>query len=531
MAEEMVTFGSPKVQHVITDNASAGGGGASTIADGADVAEGSTTDAAVAAGATGTVSAKLRRLTTDLDAAKTNQTNGSQKSQIVDGSGNVIGSTSNALDVNIKSGASSGTQYTEADTDATITGTAIMWEDTADTLRSVSAAKPLPIGDAGGSLTVDAPVGTPVFVRLSDGAAAISALPITDNSGSITVDNAGTFAVQAAAVDGSASGNITTQNLVPAGTATAGSAVELTVTGHGVVNIQVTGTYTGALSLQYTVDGSTWVTNSSLTFINVNTGAVTTTIASAATGIFMADCAGFTKVRVTALAAVTGTAVVTMKASVTGGIVALDQPLPTGTNTIGAVNIAASQTLATVTNVATIGTSVTPGTAAANLGKARDSAIGATDTGVAMLGVRRDAPTAETPVAGDYVVPQYSANGTQWVTPTPDAGATGLTMFRNTALSNTAVAVKASAGRVYNYHFYNSNTSDAFVQFYNTAQGSVTVGTTTPVKTFAVPAGGVIDGVWAFSPAFSTAITVAATTTIAGGSAPSTGLLVNLDYI
>lgn len=33
-----------------------------------------------------------------------NQTNGTQKSQIVDGSGNVIGSTTNALDVNIKSG-------------------------------------------------------------------------------------------------------------------------------------------------------------------------------------------------------------------------------------------------------------------------------------------------------------------------------------------------------------------------------------------------------------------------------------------
>jgi hypothetical protein len=54
------------------------------------------------------------------------------------------------------------------------------------------------VQDGGGSLTVDAPVGTPVFVRLSDGASAITALPITDNSGSLTVDNAGTFAVQPA---------------------------------------------------------------------------------------------------------------------------------------------------------------------------------------------------------------------------------------------------------------------------------------------------------------------------------------------
>jgi hypothetical protein len=48
-----------------------GGGGAVTIAAGADATEGNTTDAVVAAGAAGTVSAKLRRLTTDIDAIKT----------------------------------------------------------------------------------------------------------------------------------------------------------------------------------------------------------------------------------------------------------------------------------------------------------------------------------------------------------------------------------------------------------------------------------------------------------------------------
>lgn len=57
-----------------------------------------------------------------------------------------------ALDVAIVDGAGAqitsfggGTQYTEGDTDATITGTAAMWEDAADTLRVVSATKPLPV--------------------------------------------------------------------------------------------------------------------------------------------------------------------------------------------------------------------------------------------------------------------------------------------------------------------------------------------------------------------------------------------------
>ncbi len=38
-----------------------------------------------------------------------------------------------------------GTQYTEGDTDASITGTALMWEDAANTLATVSAANPLPV--------------------------------------------------------------------------------------------------------------------------------------------------------------------------------------------------------------------------------------------------------------------------------------------------------------------------------------------------------------------------------------------------
>lgn len=45
----------------------AAGGGSSTIADGADVAEGSTTDAAATQGGPGTVSAKLRTVTAQLN--------------------------------------------------------------------------------------------------------------------------------------------------------------------------------------------------------------------------------------------------------------------------------------------------------------------------------------------------------------------------------------------------------------------------------------------------------------------------------
>ena len=53
--------------------------------------------------------------------------------------------SSGFLKVNVKAGSAGGTQYTEGDVDATITGPAIMWEDAANTLRAVSLTKPLPV--------------------------------------------------------------------------------------------------------------------------------------------------------------------------------------------------------------------------------------------------------------------------------------------------------------------------------------------------------------------------------------------------
>ena len=79
-----------------------------------------------------------------------------------------------------------------------------------------------------------------------------------------------------------------------------------------------------------------------------------------------------------------------------------------------AVNIQDGGNSITV-DLASITSSVVPGTAATHLGKARDAVAGATDTGVAALGVRRD--TASSPVGadGDYQPSTFDANGKQWV--------------------------------------------------------------------------------------------------------------------
>jgi hypothetical protein len=145
-----------------------------------------------------------------------------------------------------------------------------------------------------------------------------------NNRGAWKVDGSAVTQPTSLAAIASVSGNITTQNLVPGGTATAGSAVEMTVTGTSTAGVQVTGTYTGALSLQSTVDGSTWVTECSTTcstaFTRATTGASTNTIVSAVQDIFTASFrAGAVKIRITALGAVTGTATVNLQPAAAAG--------------------------------------------------------------------------------------------------------------------------------------------------------------------------------------------------------------------
>jgi hypothetical protein len=94
----------------------------------------------------------------------------------------------------------------------------------------------------------------------------------------------------------------------------------------------------------------------------------------------------------------------------------------------------------------------------------------------------------------------------------------------------TAQAAKASAGVLYGYYAYNPEAAVTFVHFYNTAQGSVTVGTTNPLFTIAIPAGAAANLALPYGIAFSTAITVAATTTAGGNTAPSTGVSLVVFY-
>ena len=101
----------------------------------------------------------------------------------------------------------------------------------------------------------------------------------------------------------------------------------------------------------------------------------------------------------------------------------------------------------------------------------------------------------------------------------------GLSIFNDNDLDETAVVVKAGEGQIYSIHAVNLDATPCYLQLWNTAQGSVTVGTTAPVAEFVIPSQGDANGAgFAINIPqglyFSTAITAAATTNSEGNGAP-----------
>ncbi len=162
---------------------------------------------------------------------------------------------------------------------------------------------------------------------------------------------------------------------------------------------------------------------------------------------------------------------------------------------------------------------------------AEDVGHNTADKGIMALAVRSAAPSDRSagPTDGDYEPLAVNEVGAVWVSVTPSAngGATTLNSTSSdggTALTNSAQAIKASAGSLKGYYIYNPNTSAQFVQFYNTASGSVTVGTTNPLFMLTVPAQAAANLWMPDGVAFGTAISWSATSTAGGNGAPTTSL-------
>jgi hypothetical protein len=112
------------------------------------------------------------------------------------------------------------------------------------------------------------------------------------------------------------------------------------------------------------------------------------------------------------------------------------------------------------------------------------------------------------------------------VSVTDTAATTGGLSIVSASVGGTATVIKASAGQLYGYHFFNTTAAVAYVQIFNVAAASVTLGTTTPTLSIGMPAGSGVTVNFDKGVAFSTAISFACTTTRTG----STGATVDCNF-
>jgi hypothetical protein len=225
----------------------------------------------------------------------------------------------------------------------------------------------------------------------------------------------------------------------------------------------------------------------------------------------------------------------------------------TGTGASGAqtqrVVTATDSTIGTVTTVSTVTTLTTCSTLTniTNWGNVVDNA-GFTDgtTRVSVSGyifdetagtaltendaaaARIDSKRAQVMVFEDETTrgQRATVNASKGLHVTPVGHTSGGLSVATGSIGNTVTSVKASAGQVYGWYFYNANASVAYVQFFNTATGSVTLGTTPPVYSLGIPASSGANVMMPIGIAHSTAITIAITTTRAG----STNTASTVDY-
>lgn len=150
---------------------------------------------------------------------------------------------------------------------------------------------------------------------------------------------------------------------------------------------------------------------------------------------------------------------------------------PAGANIIGKVGI--DQTTPGTTNlvaVSSISTSIVPGTAATNLGKAEDAASASGDTGVGVLGVRNDTLAAQTSASGDYGFHALDQAGILITAGAPRAlkvTPTVVTITSSTTETTVLAAVASTFLDVYGITFNNTSATATKVTLRDATAGTV----------------------------------------------------------
>jgi hypothetical protein len=537
---------------------------------------------------------------------------------IVDGSGNQITSFGG------------GTQYTEGDTDATIVGTAIMFETNTGTnaIGVVNASNPLPV-----SATIDT---TGLATTTTDTNTTTIAGAVSGGEMQVSITSEGALSVETTqqSVLGEVSDiNSNTSSIdtkTPAlGQALAAASVPVVLTAAQITTLTPPAAITGfgTSANQTTIIGHVDGLEGLLTTIDADTGNIATEVAALLTDTELRA----TPVPVSGTVAVTGVSTLaeqqsqtTHLATIAGdttdietAVELIDDTVATlGTTTyteaatkgliIGAVRRDADTTLVDTTNevgpvqmnaagqlkvevfsgetlpVTLTSTTVTGTVAVTQSGTWDEVGINdsgnsitvdyaTTGSGTATGALRVELPTNGTGViatvgavtaitnalpAGTNAIGKLAANsgvdigdvdvtsigaGTNAIGNVGLIGRTsgGLTIFRSIDIDESEEEVKATAGQLFSITAFNTTTAPLYLKFYNLTAANTTVGSSTPVLTFLVPANADSDGagfVWNndIGFAFSTAISVACTTGVADADTGAPGVnacIINLGYM
>lgn len=442
-----------------------------------------------------------------------------------------------------------GTQYADGTAAATPTGTQINWND-AGTQRAVSAAKPLPV-----TASIDT-TGLATSAKQDTGNTSLSSI-----DGKITAVNTGAVVVSSSALPSGASSLAeqqtqtthlatiagdttaieTSVQLIDDTVATLGTTTYTEATTKGIIigavrrdaDTTLANTTNEVTPLQVDANGylkvevfsgatlpisvaSAQIASGAIASEAVASGAVASGAFASGSIASGAIDAGAIAAGATAIAENEDVARAAADRLVKVAQVRVDAP-PSGANVSGTEDY--TQFIADSYGKTWVAGSVTEDVAHAG----GESIMG--------NGSRRiDTAATSAGSSGDWATVDSSAEGALWVTATPTT-TSGLSVANftsgdtYTALTNSAQVIKASAGNLYGYYIYNPNATAAYVMVYNIAAASVTVGTSTALLVFCIPATSGANLMFPYPITFSNAgWSAAAATTGGGNTAPGTSL-------
>ena len=156
---------------------------------------------------------------------------------------------------------------------------------------------------------------------------------------------------------------------------------------------------------------------------------------------------------------------------------------------------------------------------------------------VAVVGFFADESSTSSVTENDVGAARMTLDRKQIVTLAPHT-AGGPTIFRSLDIDESEEEIKATAGQVYWIHAMNMVATARYLKFYNATAASVTVGTTTPVLTFPIPANSTTGAGFVLNIPqgipFGTAISVACTTGVADNDTGAPGandVIINVGYL